>query len=424
MRYVKLTAIILLAAAVIVGCGTKGVTEPVYENNKTLHIGAWVAPPPGYITDAAYRDIAESGINCIYALYEGGDDALAALELAGKHGIGYLVRDWALSGLGDGEFDQAAAMVERYKDYPAFMGHLIADEPGTAQFGRLGGLRKAYNAALPDKLCYINLFPMYASQEQLNGVDYETYVDEYMKTVQPTVLSYDFYPLLRDGTGTFVMGNYLRNLEIISKAAIKYDVPWWNFLQAMSFNNYHRSPKYEDLRWQAYTTLAFGGSGIQYFCYWTPLDGGGETFGDALVDREGNKTPIFDYAKRLNNELLAFDHILLSYKSVGQMVFPVKRPPTHAKMEQPLESFAPVKSVDGGPVLVGCFEDDDGNAAVMLVNMLDPGKMESVEVTISFANARELNVYTDGAKERVVLNGGEYSFVLGAGEGKFVQILK
>jgi len=60
----------------------------------------------------------------------------------------------------------------------------------------------------------------------------------------------------------------------------------------------------------------------------------------------------------------------------------------------------------------------------MLVNMLDPGKMESVEVTISFANARELNVYTDGAKERVVLNGGEYSFVLGAGEGKFVQILK
>lgn len=58
---------------------------------------------------------------------------------------------------------------------------------------------------------------------------------------------------------------------------------------------------------------------------------------------------------------------------VGQMVWPKEGAPAHTYMKEPLESFAPVKSVEGGPVLMGCFEDKDGNAAIMLVNMTDPG---------------------------------------------------
>ena len=92
-------------------------------------------------------------------------------------------------------------------------------------------------------------------------------------------------------------------------------------------------------------------------------------------------------------------------------------------MEAPLESFAPVKTVDGGPVLMGCFEDENGNPAIMLVNMTDPGREEQVKATIKFSGARALNVYTDGEKERVMLKNGKTELVLEAGEGKFIQIL-
>ena len=192
----------------------------------------------------------------------------------------------------------------------------------------------------------------------------------------------------------------------------------------MSFGLVNRSPNYEDIRWQAYTTLAFGGQGIQHFCYWTPTAGTSESFGEAMIDAAGNKTPIYDYASRLNHELLKFDHVFLSYSPVGQMVWPKEGAPAHTYMKEPLESFAPVKSVEGGPVLMGCFEDKDGNAAIMLVNMTDPGQQETVKVTVTFDGERALNVYTGGEKERVSLKGKKAELEFGAGEGKFIQILK
>ncbi len=411
-------ALVLLSA-----CSSKEIKEPDYPDTQTLHIGGWVAPPPGYINEKTYQEVAESGINAIYAIYEDADDnAVQALELAQKYGIQYLVRDWSLSGIPEEDFDLLPARLEKFKDYPALLGHLAIDEPGPAKFPYLAKLKKAYQEILPDSLFYVNLFPTYSSLAQRNGKDYKTYIQEYIDIVKPEVLSFDHYPLKELSGETQVTEDYLYNLEIISKAAKKAGIPFWCFLQTMEFGLTNRSPDYKDIRWQAYTALAFGASGIQHFCYWTPQSGT-EHFGEAMIDRDGNKTPIYDYASRLNHELLKFDHIFLSYKSVGQMVWPKEDAPVYTYMEEPLEAFSSVKTVEGGPVLMGCFEDEDGNQAIMLVNMTDPGRDEQIEVTVKFSGARALNVYTEGKKERVMLKNGKTEFVLGAGEGKFIQIL-
>ena len=143
-----------------------------------------------------------------------------------------------------------------------------------------------------------------------------------------------------------------------------------------------------------------------------------------MIGRDGEKTAIYDAATFVNHELLAFDHIYLSYESVGQMVFSPDIAPLHTYLEYPLESFAPIKSVEGGPVLVGCFEDKDGNKAIMLVNMTDPGKDEDITVKITFNDTRALNVYTAGRKARVGLTKGAVEIKLESGEGKFIQILQ
>lgn len=425
-RAAALFCAVSAVAASVSGCSGE-IAEPNYRDDKTLHIGAWVSPPPGYINDSTYKDIADSGINCIYALYENaGDEAtVAALKLAEKYGIKYLVRDRSLADIPEEDFEELVRPnIEQFKEYPAFAGTLVSDEPSADKFEKLGAQRKFYNEVLPDKLYYVNLLPTYSSPGQRGMLGYREYIDEYIEKVKPTVVSYDHYPLLKNINGTSVTEDYLLNLEIVSKAAKKAGIPFWNFIQTMGFNLSNREPGYEDIRWQAYTTLAFGGQGIQHFCYWTPTDSGNETFGNAMVDREGNKTPVYEYASRVNHELLKFDHIFLSYKPVGQMVRPEKGAPAHTYMEDPLKEFKPVKSVEGGPVLIGCFEDGSGNSAVMLVNMTDPGKMESVKVSVAFRGARAVNVYTEGEKERVALKGGKTEIELGAGEGKFIQILK
>lgn len=400
------------------------VREPVFEDNKTLHIGAWIAPPPGFVNDKTYREVADSGINCIYALYEGADgNAVQALQLAEKYGIKYLVRDWSLGGIHEEDFDLIPSMVEPWTQYPAYAGHLIADEPGANQFDRLGKMKEVFDTAANGGHFYINLYPTYSSLAQRDGRSYLEYVSEYVSKVKPDVISYDHYPLMKNVEGTAVTEDYLLNLEIISRAAREAGVPWWNFMQTMSFGRVNREPDYDDLRWQAYTTLAFGASGIQHFCYWSPKDDG-TSFGESMIDREGNKTPLYDAAKFVNYELLAFDHIYLSYKSVGQMVFSPDVAPLHTYLEYPLESFAPVKSVEGGPVLMGCFEDENGNQAIMLVNMTDPGHDEAITVRVTFNDTKALNIYTAGRKSRVGLEKGAIEITLESGEGKFIQILK
>ena len=414
-----MTVVLVLLSA----CSPKEIKEPDFPDTQTLHIGGWVAPPPGYINEKTYQEVADSGINAIYAIYEDADDnAVQALELAEKYGIQYLVRDRSLAGISEEDFDLLPARLEKFKDHPALLGHLAIDEPGPARFPYLAKLKKAYHEVLPNSLFYVNLFPTYSSLAQRNGKDYKTYIQEYIDIVKPDVLSFDHYPLKELSGETQVTEDYLYNLEIISKAAKKADIPFWCFLQTMAYGLTNRSPDYEDIRWQAYTALAFGARGIQHFCYWTPHSGT-EYFGEAMIDTNGSKTPIYDYASRLNHELLKFDHIFLSYKSVGQMVWSTEDAPVYTYMEDPLEVFSPVKTVEGGPVLMGCFEDAKGNHAIMLVNMTDPGREEQTEITVKFSDARALNVYTGGEKERMVLKNGKIDLVLKSGEGKFIQIL-
>ena len=46
LRAGALLCVAALGCALGAGCSGGEVAEPVYEDNKALHIGAWVAPPP------------------------------------------------------------------------------------------------------------------------------------------------------------------------------------------------------------------------------------------------------------------------------------------------------------------------------------------------------------------------------------------
>ena len=82
------------------------------------------------------------------------------------------MRDWGLGSIPEEDFDLVPEMIEKYKEYPAFLGHLVSDEPGPNQFERLGALKQVYDKSLPGKLFYVNLFPTYSSLAQRDVRDY------------------------------------------------------------------------------------------------------------------------------------------------------------------------------------------------------------------------------------------------------------
>lgn len=65
-------------------------------------------------------------------------------------------------------------------------------------------------------------------------------------------------------------GGTLAVLRSAAEAAPGGPRPFWNFFNAMPYDHMHTDPTEAMLRWQAMTALAYGSSGVMYFCCQQP----------------------------------------------------------------------------------------------------------------------------------------------------------
>ena len=112
-----------------------------------------------------------------------------------------------------------ARLVEEVGRHPALYGYYLRDEPGAGMFAGLATVAKLVRELSPGKWPYINLFPDYASAEQLGTTNYTDYLEQFIATCQPRIISYDNYSLMDDGT---VRANYWTNLEAVRAASKKH----------------------------------------------------------------------------------------------------------------------------------------------------------------------------------------------------------
>lgn len=435
----------------MLGCGVS--ESPTYEDTGLeMQIGAWVSPniqkdengDYKYITLEQYQAIADSGINTIYALYEVFDlnATEAALDLADEVGLGYYVRDPRLGGLFQDVFDSQGIpnqsevdddyadfieAVNDYKDHESFKGNLISDEPGGDLFEWLGLYNEKYQSYLPDKDFYVNLFPTYATLAQRDGLNYEEYLRQYIEVVNPEFVSYDHYPLMLFYEQPELTDDYLYNMEVVSTISHEYNLPFWAFLQTMGFSNssgtQHREPTEADLRWQTAIAMAYGAQGIQHFSYWTPGTESNESFGDAMVDREGNKTDSYYAAQTTNLEVLKYDEIYLQFDWQGVLThsndsFEVTNFRMLSSRLEGNEKIASIETTED--LVIGTFIGPNNEDAFMLVNFNDPALNLSNTIKVEFNDAKKAIVFIKGEQTIVDLNKGVLEYVLEAGEGIFV----
>lgn len=86
---------------------------------------------------------------------------------------------------------QARRIMAEYSDHPAFCGNMITDEPQMREYDALGVGARRYKEAFPDKMYYLNLFPVVATSEQLGTDSYDTYLSAYVEKVSSDYLCYD-----------------------------------------------------------------------------------------------------------------------------------------------------------------------------------------------------------------------------------------
>ena len=274
------------------------------------------------------------------------------------------------------------ALVKQVKGHEAIFGYYLRDEPGAAAYPGLGRWVAAYREADPDALAYINLFPNYASPQQMAVETYEAYIASYVEIVKPEFISYDHYALMDDGS---LRHGYFQNLETVRKAALENDLPFWNIVLSNAHFHY-AEPTPAGFRFQLYTTLAYGARGISYFTYFAPKIG---NYRLAPIDQFGNKTPTWDMLREVNLQLHQLGPIYLTLTSVD--VFHHPNVPAGCAG---IDTSRFVESLSGHDLLVGEFKNSEGQPFVMVVNK-DLQRSTSFRLSFKAAdNIQLVNPYT------------------------------
>jgi hypothetical protein len=267
------------------------------------------------------------------------------------------------------------AIVADYRDHPAVWGYYLTDEPNAALFPKLGQIVARFREKDPRHVAFINLFPNYASAEQLGAKSYRDYLERYVKEVKPDFICYDHYHFLgSDRTAkrpaSFASeqeriqwevahvpskdsdrGGFFNNLEEVRGVAKAHRLPFEVIVLLVTHGCY-RDLSEAELRWEAFQCLAYGSSSLAWFTYWSPPDDENWHFRNAVIDWNGERTDHYEHVKRINAEVRALGNRLLGRESLA--VFHVG--PEADSEVRPFTPFGSVQALDGGRMTIGFFE--------------------------------------------------------------------
>lgn len=389
----------------------------------------WIAPPNisyggrDFITDEAFEDVKNSGINLLYMFFEPDkypQDADRFMSLADKYDIYVFVPDGRLMEK-DFDLDAFLTSYRNLKKYKCFLGYNICDEPGRNKFELIAENCRRIRPHI-DVLLYVNHMPMYATTAQLFGgwwtpdlpetksLEYRNFLEDFYNLADVDIVSYDFYPF-RHEKG-ICDPRYFEQLCIARDISEKVKKPLWNFTQVTSWNRDHvRNMTYSELEWLNNTSIACGVSGIQYFCYWTPLDGV-ESFLSAMITRDGHKTRHYYFAKRINEKLDFIASYILNADFKGTIAYGDTL--CGFPHEKNLWTYGNIKMITSDGVMIGCF-DYKGNNMYYVVNT---SILESRANQLGFKKPVTADVI-DG-KVKTEFKGDKLNIVIAPGEAVLI----
>lgn len=288
--------------------------------------------------------------------------APGTLDNCEKAGLKAIVSDARTSGYDWSQVDAATArtnvesLLAQVGQHPAVFGYYLRDEPNAGWFPNLEKVAGPIRELAPGKWPYINLFPDYANNGQLGTAGYAEYLERFITTCHPKIVSYDNYALMDGGS---VRDNFWSNLESVRAACQKHDLEFWNIALAVAHFNY-AEPTAAGFRLQAYSTLACGGRGLSWFTYFAPPVGG---YRGAAVDQFGNETATWQLVQNVNLQVQKLAPTLLQLKCDDAYHLGTIPPGCHGPATNSL-----ISGIQGDNVLVGEFSHPDGSRYVLVVN--------------------------------------------------------
>ena len=274
-------------------------------------IGAWVPYYEHNLNAEYFTQMKDCGINFIPT----NNCKKEELDLISNSGIKLMVNDDRVTYANITEIVNVKNYLSEYVNRDDVLSVFVWDEPSPTMMDVCAVINKQINKNYDGVFGYINLHPNYSDQElQRDGLTYAEYLQYFVDTCKPKVISYDHYPFYEDKIGHKCM---FENLDEIRKCCNNNGLEFMTFIQSAEYFK-HVLPTEEMLRYQVATSIAYGAKGILYFTYAQVIhDKNSENFGVAVLDKDGNKTRVYESIKQINREVQENGNLLMQLKHEG-----------------------------------------------------------------------------------------------------------
>ena len=426
---------------------------PVYSKSERMTLGVYHAPSPFWKdTQQNFDDIAEMGLNLIipeqgtmnFAVGPQGNVKYLDFTFeAGKKvpwGLKTMVCDRDLSNnlTPAAPFSFNTKNLKYYIKHPAVYGVEVRDEPAASEFDDIKLLQDKWNievekGVIPaDKLFYVNLW-----------IRDNMYLDEYMQTVKPPILSFDHYPFLEDlFTGEYNIKPYaFRFFDECAYAAKKYSAEWGREVPVhaivLSAQHLVGNVKYKeinpaDLRWQVGAAMSFGIKLISFYNFSYINTRPDDFYYQQVIDPDtGEKTQLYYDMQEVLLELREWDYVYTKFDWLDTATIYGSREEWNLLLSytdnagniepQDLEGIKSVVSSEDG--FISAYKDAKGRLGYFAYNAAAPWEEKTANTTIQFKDAKikAVQVYERGVPVVKPLEKNQkITLSLGAGESKFI----
>ena len=346
-------------------------------------INFWYGIRPDFISRERLCEAKEAGFNIIECRYDAKTNK-RVLEWCEELGLkAYLWDDRMKDAINEAEDWQEALsqMISEYKDYPALDRYFIKDEPNNDAVPMLARIAKFIREHDQKHGFYVNLFPDAAFP---NYDAYTEHMENYITATGCDLLSFDRYCMNRLevtpemlASGGFVEARvsdcsrckndlegkiffevttpgYFNNMELVKKKADEKNIPWMIIVLVSEHLTYRHVTEAE-IRFEAFSALAYGASQLSYFTYWTP--GASHTepwkYSHGIIRSDGTRDENYYIVQRINSELQSLHAGLegASHSAVFHVGEEQDELVTH------FSGYGGVSDISGGRIIAGFFEN-------------------------------------------------------------------
>ena len=416
---IRVTAALMSLVIVLCLCGCGGPVEldvPTFEDNQSVVIGTWTGSMSNYTTEQ-FTYLQDASINMLVGISSSVQISQSFLDKAQNAGIQVLPdsRSW------NGE-------VPEYIDHPAFAGYCVWDEPAHTDFEVVAEKKTLWDSCMQDKMFFVNLFPGYWMQGGPLGGTFEYYISTYVETVDPELVCFDHYALVKNTNGdTVVRDTFFHEMDICSHYAKEAGIPFWFTLLTSGHLDYP-VPDTAELRWQMAVAQAYGATGLVHYVYASH-----ESDYTCPIDWSTQApTDLYESMAKANAEIAAWDHIYRNYQWQKTANIPGTNNEYPSTLFQMCKFDADPAEISGitaiestEEVLCGVFTDENGNMAYMLTNATNPAEKKDAAVKLTLDGQYQgILVIDRGEQTTIQLEKNVATIEIDSSEGVFVIPLK